>query len=146
MRKLLAVTAMVLASVIVQDDARAGQSRSLSVASVDEPATTTQDKLAATSNAAAAAQCQPAAIRTAEAGTADASTSGASAATATGSTSAATAPSTTAPATAPAQPQAIDAARAARSSHRVRASGRRHNGTWSEARIVGELHRHGIYW
>lgn len=130
MRKLLLVTAMVLISA----SAQAGQSRSLSLASVD-------DQAAATTTQNSATSAQPAAIKSAETSATDTPKfverpPGVT-----------TVPATTAPATATtsAQPQPTDAARPV-ASHAAKASRGKHKTDWTEARIIGELHRHGIYW
>jgi flagellar hook-length control protein FliK len=129
MRKLLLVTAMVLISA----SAEAGQSRSLSLASVDEQAAT-PSKPADTTAQSNANAAQPIAIKSAE-------------------TSATDTPKyverppgvTAAPATTSTQPQSTDTVQPA-ASHAAKAGRSRHRTDWSEARIIGELHRHGIYW
>jgi hypothetical protein len=132
MRKLLLVTAMVLISA----SAQAGQSRSLSLASVDEqaatqarPADTTTSQTNATSTA----------IKSAETSTTDAPKfverpPGVNAA-----------PATAAPATTSAQPQPTDAGKPA-AAHTAKAGRGKHRTDWTETRIISELHRHGIYW
>jgi hypothetical protein len=136
MRKFLLATAFVLISAAAQ----AGQSRSLSVASVDEqPAATLVKAADATSTVptntlqASTASNQSTPLKCAETSTPDAAKfaerpPGVNASPAT---------------TAATQPQPADAARTSR---HARASRPRHMNDWTEARIVGELHRHGIYW
>ena len=133
MRKFLLVTAMVLISA----SAQAGQSRSLSLASVDDRTAATQAKLADTS---AAAQTTP--IKSAE-NTTDAvkcvvQPQGVSTTAAANTTAAAST-------TATSQPQQTDSAKPV-ASHAARASRPKHRSGWTEARVIGELHRHGIYW
>jgi hypothetical protein len=138
MRKLLLVTAMVLISA----SAQAGQSRSLSLASVDDQAAATQAKPAdANATQSSAISAQPTAIKSAETATTDTPKfverpPGVNAV-----------PATTAPASATtsAQPQQTDAAKPA-ASHAAKASRSKHKTDWTEARIISELHRHGIYW
>ena len=131
MRKLLLVTAMVLISA----SAQAGQSRSLSLASVD-------DQAAATTTQNSATSAQPAAIKSAETSATDTPKfverpPGVT-----------TVPATTAPSattSAQPQPQPTDSASPV-ASHAAKASRGKHKTDWTEARIIGELHRHGIYW
>ena len=138
MRKLLLVTAMVLISA----SAQAGQSRSLSLASVDDQTAATQAKTAdATTTENSATSAQPAAIKSAETSATDTPKfverpPGVT-----------TVPATTAPATATtsARSQLTEAARPV-ASHAAKASRGKHKTDWTEARIIGELHRHGIYW
>jgi hypothetical protein len=135
MRKLLLVTAMVLISA----SAQAGQSRSLSLASADEQAAIQAKPADAATTEINANAAQPAAIKSA-----------ATAATDTpkfaerppGVTAA---PPPTAPATATTEPQPTATGKPA-ASRAARAGRSRHSSDWSEARIIGELHRHGIYW
>jgi hypothetical protein len=138
MRKLLLVTAMVLISA----SAQAGQSRSLSLASVDDQTAATQAKTAdATTTQNSATSAQPAAIKSAETSPSDTPKfverpPGVN-----------TVPATTAPATATtsARSQPTEAARPV-ASHAAKASRGKHKTDWTEVRIIGELHRHGIYW
>ena len=133
MRKLLLVTAMVLISA----SAEARQPRSLSLAPVDAQASS-QAKPADTTTAETGAPVQPTAIKSAETVATDAPKfverpPGVNA----------TAPTTSA--TPSAQPQQSDSGERA-AVYRAKASRSRRGNTWTEARIVGELHRHGIYW
>lgn len=138
MRKLLLVTAMVLISA----SAQAGQSRSLSLASVDDQAATQAKPADATTTQSSAISAQPAAIKSAETSTADTPKfverpPGVN-----------TVPATTAPSattSAQPQPQPTDSASPV-ASHAAKASRGKHKTDWTEARIIGELHRHGIYW
>ena len=100
MRKFVLIAAMVLVSATAQ----AGQSRSLTMASTDQPATSTQP--AKTADAASPA----AAVDT----------------------------------TTTAAPPKADAGKEA--SRTAKADKPKHRKYWTEARIIGELHRHGIYW
>ena len=126
MRKYVLIAAMILVSATAQ----AGQSRSLIVATAEQPATPTQP-----------ATAEPAKVQTAQT------------------------PETVAPAVAPAEtpkyverPAAVDTtappvqpkadSKAAPQTAKTdnKADKPRHKKYWTEARIVGELHRHGIYW
>jgi hypothetical protein len=111
MRKFVFVAAMVLVSATAQ----AGQSRSLTMASTDQPATSTQP--AKTADAASPAPAEtpkfverPAAVDT----------------------------------TTTAAPPKADAGKEA--SRTAKADKPKHRKSWTEARIIGELHRHGVYW
>jgi hypothetical protein len=127
MRKFVLIAAMVLVSATAQ----AGQSRSLTVATAEQPAASTQP-----------AAVEPAKVQTAQT------------------------PETVAPAAAPAEtpkyverPAAVDTttappvlpkadSKAAPQTAKTdnKADKPRHKKYWTEARIIGELHRHGIYW
>jgi hypothetical protein len=112
MRKFVLIAAMVLLSATAQ----AGQSRSLTMASTDQPAASTQPaKTADAASPAAPAETpkfieRPAAVDTT---------------------------TTAAPPKADPGKEAPRTARAGKPKHRK---------YWTEARIIGELHRHGIYW
>jgi hypothetical protein len=113
MRKYVLIAAMVLVSAT----ASAGQSRSLTLASADQPAASAEP--AKTADAATPAETpkfveRPAAVDTR---------------------------------TTPAQPKA-DGATPARQTAKAdnKADKPKHKKYWTEARIIGELHRHGIYW
>jgi len=112
MRKFALIATMVLVSATAQ----AGQSRSLTMASTDQPATSTQPaKTADAASPAAPAETpkfveRPAAVDTT---------------------------TTAAPPKAGAGKEASRTAKADKPKHRE---------YWTEARIIGELHRHGIYW
>ena len=135
MRKLLLVTAMLLMSA----SAEAGQSRSLSLASVDDQTAAGQIKPADTSTSqGSAAPAQPPAIKSAETTTTETPKYVERPAGVNASPPAATT-------TTSAQPQQADAARPV-ASHATRTSRAKHKSGWTEARIIGELHRHGIYW
>jgi len=134
MRKLLLVTAMVLISA----SAEAGQSRSLSLASVDEQATTQAKPADTTTSQTNAAST---AIKSAETSTTD-TPKFVERPPGVNSAPAAAAP---APTTTSAQPQPTDAAKPV-TAHTAKAGRGKHRTDWTEARIIGELHRHGIYW
>jgi hypothetical protein len=112
MRKFVLIAAMVLVSATAQ----AGQSRSLTMASTDQPATSTQPaRTADAASPAAPAETpkfveRPAAVDTT---------------------------TTAAPPKADASKEPSRTAKADRPKRRK---------YWTEARIIGELHRHGIYW
>jgi hypothetical protein len=112
MRKFVCVAAMVLVSATAQ----AGQSRSLTMASSDQPAASTQ------------------AARTADAVTP------ATPAEASKFVERPAAVDTTAT---PSPPKADPGKETPRT---AKADKPRHRKHWTEARIIGELHRHGIYW
>jgi hypothetical protein len=129
MRKIILVAAMVLVSA----SAQAGGPRSLSLSAVSEPASVQQTApmLAAAptqvSEAAPAAEApkyldRPPAVSL---------TTPAAAATPTPTTTTASAPATTT------QPAAKTTAKADKPKHKR---------SWTEGRIISELHRHGIYW
>jgi hypothetical protein len=124
MRKFVLIAAMVLVSATAQ----AGQSRSLTVATAEQPAASTQP-----------AAAEPAKVQTAQT------------------------PETVAPAAAPAEtpkyverPAAVDTTTTPpvqpKADSKVvpqtanKADKPKHKKYWTEARIIGELHRHGIYW
>jgi hypothetical protein len=128
MRKFVLIAAMILVSATAQ----AGQSRSLTVATAEQPAASTQP-----------AAAEPAKVQTAQT------------------------PETLAPAAAPAetpkyierpaavdtttttppvQPKADSKAIPQTAKTDNKADKPKHKKYWTEARIIGELHRHGIYW
>jgi hypothetical protein len=117
MRKLILIAAMVLASATAQ----AGQSRSLTTAQADQPAAT-QVKPTETTKAA------------------DVVTPAAPAETPKFVERPAAVDTTT---TTPAQPKADSAKPAAQT---AKSDKPRHRRYWTQARIIGELHRYGIYW
>ena len=137
MRKLLLVTAMVLISA----SAQAGQSRSLSLASVDEQAAIQAKPADTATTEINANAAQPAAIKSAATSSTDTPKF------AERPPGVTAAPPTTVPATATtsAEPQPTDTGKPA-ASRAARAGRSRHRTDWSEARIISELHRHGIYW
>jgi hypothetical protein len=124
MRKFVLIAAMVLVSATAQ----AGQSRGLTVATAEQPAASTQP-----------AAAEPAKVQTAQT------------------------PETVAPAAAPAEtpkyverPAVVDTTTTPpvqpKADSKVvpqtanKADKPKHKKYWTEARIIGELHRHGIYW
>ena len=112
MRKFVLIAAMVLVSATAQ----AGQSRSLTMASTDQPATSTRP--AKTDDAATPAA--PAETpKFVERPAADDTTTTAA-------------------------PLKADPGKAA--PRTAKADKPKHRKYWTEARIIGELHRHGIYW
>jgi hypothetical protein len=117
MRKLILIAAMVLASATAQ----AGQSRSLTTAQADQPAAT-QAKPTETTKAA------------------DVVTPAAPAETPKFVERPAVVDTTT---TTPAQPKANSAKPAAQT---AKSDKPRHKNQWTQGRIIGELHRYGIYW
>ena len=119
MRKFVLIAAMVLASATAQ----AGQSRSLTTAQADQPAAT-QAKPTETTKAA------------------DVVTPAAPAETPKFVERPAVVDTTTTTTT-PAQPKADSAKPAAQT---AKSDKPRHKNYWTQGRIIGELHRHGIYW
>ena len=116
MRKFVLIAAMILVSAT----AEAGQSRSLITASADEPAAT-QAKPAETTKSADTAT--PAAT--------------------TETPKFVERPVAVDTTTPPTQPKADSGKPALQTAN---AGKPRHKKYWTEARIIGELHRHGIYW
>jgi hypothetical protein len=120
MRKFVLIAAMVLVSATAQ----AGQTRSLITASADQPA---------------AAQAKPAETNKA----ADAATP----ATPTEAPKFVERPAAVDTTTTPAQPKTdLKADGGKPTPQTAKADKPRHKKYWTEARIIGELHRHGIYW
>jgi hypothetical protein len=116
MRKFVLIAAMVLVSATAQ----AGQSRSLTTAQADQPAATETKPTETTKAADVVAPAAPAETpKYVERPAAVDST------------------------TAPAQTKA-DSGKPARQT--AKSDKPRHKRYWTEARIIGELHRHGIYW
>jgi hypothetical protein len=109
MRKFVLIAAMVVMSTTAQ----AGQSRSLTLASADQPAASTEPAKA--TEVATPAETPKFVERPSAVGTT----------------------------TAPVQPKA-DTATPVRQT--AKADKPKHKKYWTEARIIGELHRHGIYW
>jgi hypothetical protein len=127
MRKFVLIAAMVLASATAQ----AGQSRSLTVATAEQPAASTQP-----------AAAEPAKVQTAQ--TPEAATPAAAPAeTPKYVERPAAIDTTTAP---PVQPKADSKATPQTAKTDKPADKPKHKKYWTEARIIGELHRHGIYW
>jgi hypothetical protein len=126
MRKFVLIAAMVLVSATAQ----AGQSRSLTVATAEQPAASTQ----------------PAAAELAKVQTAQTPETVAPAAAPAETPKYVERPAavdTTAP---PVQPKADNKAAPQTTKTDNKADKPRHRKYWTEARIIGELHRHGIYW
>ena len=121
MRKIVLVAAMVLVSA----SAQAGGSRSLSLAAANDQASAPQATVAPTAAPPQVSEADPATTAPAYVDRSPAVSTTAPAATISTSTPAAAqpAPKTTAKADKP-----------------------RHNKSWTESRIISELHRHGIYW
>ena len=117
MRKFILIAAMVLASVTAQ----AGQSRSLTRAANDQPA-------AATDQAKDQVKETATPVETPKAAEAPKFVDRPAAVDATTTT---------------AQPSKADAGKPVTT---AKADKLRRNNHWTEARIIGELHRHGIYW
>jgi hypothetical protein len=123
MRKFVLIAAMVLVSATAQ----AGQSRSLTVATAEQPAASTQP-----------AAAEPAKVQTAQ--TPEAATPAATTETPKYVERPAAVDTTT---TTPPPPKA-DSGKPVQQT--AKSDKPRHKKYWSEARIIGELHRHGIYW
>ena len=124
MRKFVLIAAMALVSATAQ----AGQSRSLTMVSAEPPAASTQPAAAG-----------KAAVQTAQ--TTDAATPLAASAE---TPKFVERPAAVDATTTPSQPKA-DSGKPVRQTA-SKADKRRHGRHWTEARIIGELHRHGIYW
>jgi hypothetical protein len=125
MRKFVLIAAMALVSATAQ----AGETRSLSL--TDPSVTSTQPNAAETTK-----------VQTAQ--TTDAATPPAASAE---TPKFVERPAAVDPTTTPAQPKAdtkADSGKPVRQT--AKADKRRHRQHWTEARIIGELHRHGIYW
>jgi uncharacterized protein YdeI (BOF family) len=123
MRKFALIAAMILVSATVQ----AGQSRSLTTVSADQPTVTTQPTAAEAPKIAQA-------------------TTPAAPATPAETPTFVERPAVTTTTT-PSQPNANDAKPVPQTGKIVnKADKPRHKRYWTEARIIGELHRHGIYW
>jgi hypothetical protein len=127
MRKLMLIAAAI--TVLSSATAQAGQTRSLTLASTNDQATTTdQAKPADTTRMSEAATPADAPKYVERPSAAGATTT------------------TAVPTTTTAQPPVTDAAKPV-ASHTAKAERPRHRQHgWTEARIIGELHRHGIYW
>jgi len=135
MRKLIVIAAMVLASATAQ----AGQRRGLTLASADQPAVTA----AQATPADASSTSEPS--RSVEAAAPSDAAKPADAPKFVGRPPAVEPTQTAAPTAAAHQPQ-IDAAKPS-TAPTARADKPRHKRReWTESRIIGELHRHGIYW
>lgn len=126
MRKMMLIGAMVLLSAAA---AQAGETRSLSLSSADRAAITPAKPVEAQRTADVTVLPAPAAPQAAAPAPAPVAAAAPAAAPA------------TAAAAAPAQPQA----ETPRRRHAAREAKPRTK-RWTEARIVHELHRHGIYW
>ena len=117
MRKFILIAAMVLASATAQ----AGQSRSLTLAANDQPAATTdqaKDQVKETATPVETPKAAEAPKFVDRPAAVDATTT-------------------------TAQPSKADAGKPITT---AKADKLRRNNHWTEARIIGELHRHGIYW
>ena len=117
MRKFILIAAMVLASATAQ----AGQSRSLTLAANDQPAATTDQAKDQVKDTATP-------VETPKAAEAPKFVDRPAAVDATTTT---------------AQPSKAEAGKPVTT---AKADKLRRNNHWTEARIIGELHRHGIYW
>ncbi len=127
MRKFVLIAAMVLASA----SAQAGQPRSLTLAANDEPAAAATDQAVEPAKPVEAAKS----VETPKAYDAPKFVER---------------PAVVSPA-ATAQPPKTDATKPAAagkdtSKDTAKADKPRHKHYWTEARIIGELHRHGVYW
>ncbi|MCK1271744.1 long-subunit fatty acid transport protein [Bradyrhizobium sp. GM2.2] len=127
MRKIILVTAMVLVSA----SAQAGGPRSLSLSAVSEPASVQQTTPALAAAPTQVSEAAPAAEAPKYLDRPPAVSLNAPAAVATPTTTTASAPATTT------QPAAKTTAKADKPKHKR---------SWTEGRIISELHRHGIYW
>jgi hypothetical protein len=117
MRKFILTAAMVLASATAQ----AGQSRSLTLAANDQPAATTdqaKDQVKETATPVETPKAAEAPKFVDRPAAVDATTT-------------------------TAQPSKAEAGKPVTT---AKADKLRRNNHWTEARIIGELHRHGIYW
>jgi hypothetical protein len=117
MRKFILTAAMVLASATAQ----AGQSRSLTLAANDQPAATTdqaKDQVKETATPVETPKAAEAPKFVDRPAAVDATTT-------------------------TAQPSRAEAGKPVTT---AKADKLRRNNHWTEARIIGELHRHGIYW
>ena len=117
MRKFILIAAMVLASATAQ----AGQSRSLTLAANDQPAATTdqaKDQVKETATPVETPKAAEAPKFVDRPAAVDATTT-------------------------TAQPSRAEAGKPVTT---AKADKLRRNNHWTEARIIGELHRHGIYW
>jgi hypothetical protein len=127
MRKFVLIAAMVLVSATAQ----AGQSRSLTVATAEQPAASTQP-----------AAAEPAKVQTAQTPqTPEAATPTAAPAETPKYVERPAAVDTTTP---PPPPPKADSGKPPPQT--AKSEKPRHKKYWTEARIIGELHRHGIYW
>jgi outer membrane biosynthesis protein TonB len=127
-RKFVLIAAMVLVSATAQ----AGESRGLSLVSVETPAAPAQQPAAA----------EPVKVQTAQ--TTETATPAAPPAETPKFVERPAAIDTTT--TPPAQPKADSAKPVPQAKADTKADRPRHKKYWTEARIIGELHRHGIYW
>lgn len=134
MRKILLIAALVLASA----SAQAAGPRSLSLAASNEQATTqpvtSNTTVAQSTDATAKPTDAPAYVERPSAVSTTAP--------------AATPATTSAPAAAPTQTATTTTEPAAQTTIKTAAktSKPKHRAYWTEGRIIGELHRHGIYW
>jgi hypothetical protein len=128
MRKFVLIAAMLLVSATAQ----AGETRSLSLTSTDPSVTSTPPKAAETTR-----------VQTVQ--TTDAATPPAAS---TETPKFVERPAVVDTTTTPAQPKVDNKADGSKPVRQTanKADKRRHRQHWTEARIIGELHRHGIYW
>jgi len=122
MRKIILVAAMVLVSA----SAQAGGARSLSLAAANDQAPAAQANVAPTATTTQVSEVAPAAVAPTYVDRPPAVS---------------TAPTTNTTATTP-----TSAPAATQPAPKTTANKPRHNKTWTEGRIISELHRHGIYW
>ncbi|EIG60324.1 MULTISPECIES: hypothetical protein [unclassified Bradyrhizobium] len=127
MRKIILVAAMVLVSA----SAQAGGPRSLSLSAVSEPASVQQTAPALAAAPTQVSEAAPAAEAPKYLDRPPAVSLTAPAAAAAPTTTTTSAPATTI------QPAAKTTAKADKPKHKR---------SWTEGRIISELHRHGIYW
>ena len=123
MRKIVLVAAMVLVSASAQADGV----RSLSLAAVNDQASAPQAIVAPTANNTQVSEVAPAAVAPTY-------------------VDRPAAVSTNAPATATTTPTSTPAATRPVPKANAKADKPSHHRTWTEGRIISELHRHGIYW
>ena len=125
MRKII----LVAAKVLVSASAQAGGPRSLSLAAANEQAPAAQAAVAPTATTTQVSEVAPAAAAPAYVDRPPAVST-----TAPATTTSATTPTSTPAATQPAPKT------------NAKVDKPKHNRTWTEGRIISELHRHGIYW
>jgi hypothetical protein len=133
MRRFVLIAAMVLVSATAQ----AGQSRSLTLASAEQPAASTEPAAAQTTN-----------IPTTKAQTAQTADTETPAAASSETPKFVERPAAVDTTTTTPVPPKADAAKPVAQTAKSdnKADKPKHKKYWTEARIIGELHRHGIYW
>ncbi|WP_025033120.1 hypothetical protein [Bradyrhizobium sp. DOA9] len=129
MRKIILIAAMLLASA----SAQAGGSRGLSLAAADEQTSTPQTATSASTVTAQVSEAAPAAEAPKYSDRPPAVSLSAPAAV--------TAPTATTPAASAPVTTAKPTTRTMAKAHKPK-----HTRSWTERRIISELHRHGIYW